>query len=141
MLRDLDGRWILDDVPRGEHGRIDIDVYWHDTVTGVRFMTPSEFGNLDRDYCLMPETFEDELHWVFNEYWWCDGSMGCNCNRPGDYECVDGEPTKVVIEQITLRGRPDIVLYAERPGTWPGHRDRRLPLDEVVPLYTSDAPL
>lgn len=88
------------DLPR--NGTIDLDVYYRNVETGERWVVQTEAVGYMEDG-------------VFEDFWWSEGSMGCDCNRSaghGEYPCNTGE-NRVMIEKITPRGRADVVLYSE----------------------------
>ena len=119
--QDHQDTYILDDVPRveGHPQQVWIDVYFHDTVTGNRWVHTSEYGNIIREDVLLGEDFHWEKHDVFHAYWWIEGNMSCDCNRsmeccssPGpEYDCnLSNANRKIRIEKITPKGFPDVIL-------------------------------
>lgn len=97
------------------NGSIEIDVYLRDVVTGRTILHRSPYGNVD----------EYGGHRYFQSYWWDDGNMGCDCNRgglcgddgqpvlPGVIGCNPNGTNRIVIDKITPRSQPSVILYSD----------------------------
>jgi hypothetical protein len=121
---------LLDHLPRNAGGNIDVDVYLRDTRTGRAVVHRSPYGNVERGPLPVGPDWREEDHDFFQDYWWDEGNMGCDCNRSTlggadgtplcdeEYPCGGHRAGVIAIDKITPAGLPDVVLYsdAERDG-------------------------
>lgn len=60
--------------------------------------------NYDGAIIEIPEKYDPD-----NEFWWTDGSMGCDCNREVVFENVTGETHYTYTGQCLPEGRFDVI--------------------------------